>query len=291
MHIGTWRLARIIGVLALGAVLFACSAIKLGYNNINEVAYWWLDGYLDFTDTQTPRVREDLARLHQWHRSNELPRYADLLQKIEKLAPGEITAAQACGVFADIRQRLDAIGERAEPAVVTVAISLTPEQLKTLERKYASNDADYRKDWLKLTPAEQKEKRFKQVLERSEDIYGKLDEAQRAVMRKQLDLSSFDAQRYFTDRQRRQQDALATLRKVTAKSTTLDEARALMRGYFDRSQASPDAAYRAYQEAAIQEGCRSFAATHNSTTPAQRAAAVEKLRGYQRDVRELIAQQ
>ena len=68
------------------------------------------------------------------------------------------------------------------------------------------------------------------------------------------------------------------------------EARRLLRGYLDRVLESPDAGYRAYQEALIQESCRSFAATHNATSPAQREAAVRRLRAYQRDLRELAAQ-
>jgi hypothetical protein len=67
------RLARIIVLPALVAGLAACSAIKLGYNNLDEIAYWWLDSYVDFTDDQAPRAREDLARLHWWHRNEELP--------------------------------------------------------------------------------------------------------------------------------------------------------------------------------------------------------------------------
>src|SRR6185369_14770287 len=71
------RLGRIIGLLALAAALSACSAIKFAYNNIGEVAYWWLDSYVEFSDEQSLRVREDLTRLHLWHRTNELPRFGN----------------------------------------------------------------------------------------------------------------------------------------------------------------------------------------------------------------------
>lgn len=40
----------------------------------------------------------------------------------------------------------------------------------------------------------------------------------------------------------------------------------------------------------MQEGCRSFEAVHQSTTPAQRDQAVRRLRTYQRDLRDLAAQ-
>lgn len=284
------NLARIMGVLLLAAALAGCSAVKLGYNSAAQAAYWWLDGYADFNEAQALRVREDLARLHQWHRSTELPRYASLLQTMEKLAPGEVTPAQACAVFADIRARLDAAAEQAEPAVVTLATSLAPRQLQHMERKYAKSNAQYRSDWITVTPAELKDKRFKELLDRTEMIYGRLDDAQHAVIRREIDKSIFDPALILAERQRRQQDLLATLRKVTSQAAALGQARTLMRGYLERVRHSPNAAYARYQEQLIQEGCAAFSIAHNSTTPAQREAAARRLRAYQRDLLDLAAQ-
>ena len=284
------RLVGIIGPLLLAVALASCSMVKLGYNRLDDVAYWWLDSYLDFNDSQTPRVRDDLARLLAWHRSNELPRFADMLQAMERLAPGDITPEQACGFVTAVKERLNVLADQAEPAVVALATSLTAPQLRHLERKYQKSNADYRKEWIEPRPEEQKDKRAEQMQERSEMIYGRLDDPQIAVLRKYMDSSAFDAQRVLAERERRQQDAVDTLRKVTNPLRSQEEARRLMRGFLERVQASPDAAYRVYQEQLIQEGCRTFAATHNSTTAAQRENAVRRLRAYQRDLRELATQ-
>src|SRR3954451_17700071 len=84
-------LARIIGLLTFAAALSGCSAIKLGYNNLDEIAYWWVDRYLDFNEEQSRRVREDLARLHRWHRQEELPEVAAILHRMEQLAPDDVS--------------------------------------------------------------------------------------------------------------------------------------------------------------------------------------------------------
>jgi hypothetical protein len=285
------RLARIIGLLGLAAMLAACSAIKLGYNNLDEVAYWWLDSYVDFTDEQSPRAREDLRRLHLWHRVNELPHFASLLQGLEQLAPGNITPEQACAVFNRVRERLDVLAVRAEPAVVTLASGLTPEQVVHLERKYEKNNANFRKDWIQPPPAEQAEKRLEQFVERSEMVYGKLEEPQRAVLRRELQHSLFDPKNILAERQRRQRDLVQTLRKIAGTPISLAEARALLRGYLDRVRDPPERAAHAYQHALINEGCATFAALHNSTNASQREQAVRRLRAYQRDLQELSAQQ
>ena len=43
--------------------LQGCSAIKLGYQQLPTLSYWWLDNYLAFTDSQTPRIKE-IGRAH-----------------------------------------------------------------------------------------------------------------------------------------------------------------------------------------------------------------------------------
>jgi 5'-deoxynucleotidase YfbR-like HD superfamily hydrolase len=283
-------LRRIIGVLAVAAMLAGCSTIKLGYNNIDEIALWWLDGYIDFNDDQEARVREDLQRLQRWHRANELPRFSALLHDMEEAAHADITPAQVCGFVTRVRGRLDALSEQAEPAVVTLATSLAPEQLKNLERKYQKNNSKFRKDWINLNASELSEKRVEQFTERSEMIYGQLDDAQTGLLRKQLQSSAFDPQRILADRQRRQRDMLDTLRAVTAPKASLGEARTLMRRLLDRLREPPAAADRASQQAMIDEGCRTFSVLHNSTTPVQRNAAAKRLRAWQRDLQELGGQ-
>ncbi len=284
-------LRRIIGPLAIAAVLAGCSAVKLGYNNLAEVAYWWLDGYIEFSDQQAPRVRQDLARLHSWHRAQELPRLAEMLHRMEELAPADITDAQACAFVPLIRERLQATATQAQPALITLAMTLSADQLRHLERKYERNNAEYRKKWIEPGAAEVADKRLHQFLERSESIYGSLDEPQRMVLRRQLEHSVFDGRKVLAERMRRQQDALRTLRRLSAEPLSFADAGLLMHAYFARVDEPPEPAHRRYQRALMDEGCRAFASLHNSTTPAQRDAAVRRLRAYQRDLRELAAPQ
>jgi hypothetical protein len=284
------RLAGIIVALAASVALSGCSAIRLGYNSLPDLAYWWLDGYVDFTETQTPMVRQELVRLHAWHRQQELPQLAEILGRLEQTAAGSISPQQACNVAGEVRGRLLQVAERAEPAVVSLAQTVAPHQLRHLQRKYRTNNETFRKDWLDLPAVEQKEKRFTGTLDRLESIYGRLDEQQRTVLRQGIEQSIHDPARILAERQRRQQDLLQTLRRLHEAGLAPEEARNLLRGYVERTQRSPDAAYRNWQEALLQESCRIFAAVHESTTPAQRENAVRRLRAYQRDLRELSGQ-
>ncbi|WP_237288569.1 DUF6279 family lipoprotein [Variovorax sp. PAMC 28711] len=278
-------------MLTVGAALSAlaaCSAVKLAYNNLPDIGYWWLDGYVDFNGTQTPKVRDDLAALLAWHRQTELPQIALLLQKAQGMAPDNVTAAQDCAFTDDIRTRLLAVTNQAETAGAELAVSLDEAQLQQLERKYEKNNADYASDWLKLTPAKQQQKRYDQFLDRNEDFYGRLDADQRALLRKLTAQSMFDARRLDAERRKRQQEALALLRRFVAERTPATEARLALHAYIQRIAEPPAGPWRDYQNTLLQEGCLYVATLHNATTPAQRQKAVERLRAYEADVRDLM---
>ena len=284
------HLARIIGLVSVVGALSACSAIKLGYNSLPQVSAWWLDRYLDFSDGQAQRVREDLGRLQQWHRRQELPQLAALLQQVERLVPDQTTAEAVCAFVPAVRQHVVSLAEQAEPAAVTLALNLGSRQLEHLKRKYARNNADYREEWIQLSPADLREKRFKQYLDRVEMIYGSLGEQQRELMRNQVANTVFDVDLNLQDRQRRQRDILQTLESLAGQPVPLGQARTVVHGLVLRTLESPNALYRGYQESIIQEGCRNLAELHNNTTPQQRRNAVRRLLAYQRDLEELAAQ-
>ncbi|MDM0004673.1 DUF6279 family lipoprotein [Variovorax sp. J22G73] len=276
-------------MLCLAAALGACSAIKLAYNNLPTVSYWWLDGYLDFDSEQRPKVRDELAQLLAWHRQNELPRLSAMLQDAQALAPAEVTPEQVCAMADRIRERLLAVSERAEPAGTELALSLTDAQLQQLERKYAKNNATYRKDWLDRTLAQVQEKRYDQFLDRAEDFYGRLGTEQRDLLKQQVAQSVFDPRLADAERRKRQQEALVLLRGFVAGKPSPAEARAALHGYIQRIAEPPPGPWHDQQQALLQEGCRNTAALHNNTTASQRAQAVRRLQAYQDDLRQLVA--
>ncbi len=282
-------LPRIIGLLALLLALSGCSAVKLGYANAPSLAYWWLNDYVEFSDAQTPKVRDALDRLHQWHRSTELPRYADLLQQMEALVKADITAEQACSLAADIRGRYNALAAQASPDIAAIAITLSNEQIQHLQQRYARSDAEHRKSWQEASAADRVKQRLKQWTERSEMIYGTLDDAQRDWLRQEVtqNLDSSGSNAFLEDRQRRQQATLQALRAATAPDTSPAQAQKVLARYFEQAQTPTNPQLANQRQRQLTETCRTFASLHNRSTPAQREIAVKRLRAYQRDVMEL----
>ena len=287
-------LLRIIGLAALlplASLLTACSVVKLAYNQAPELAYLQLDGYFDFSDTQTGRVKDELGKVQRWHRNTQLPAYSEFLKKWQGWLPGELDEARVCSASTEVRSSLLAISARSEPLVAELAPTLDQQQLKYLQRKFSKLNRDYQRDFVEGTPSERVEKRLDKVVSRLEMLYGPLEEKQLAVLRRQMEQSVFDASIALTEYRRRQQDALQTLTPLVGGAATPAQAALAVRGYFERAINSPNPAYRSYQDRLTRDNCRTFALLHNSTTPAQRAKAVETLGNYARDFTILASQE
>ena len=287
--LGLLRVLRIIGLLSLGWLLVACSMVKMAYEQSPQLLTWWLDNHLDFNTIQSTQIREELSQLQQWHRRTQLPRYAELLQKIERLMPGSLTQEQVCSLAEDVRTKLIAISEQAAAPMATTAMTLNEAQIQHLEGRYAKSNKAGRKDWLEASPKAQAEKRLDQMEDRLGLLYGRLTDAQRELLRRAIASSPFDPALSHAERQRRQQDTAETLRQVVAGKLPQAQAQRLMQGYVARTLASPVLAYRTYLDGAIQHTCATLADLHNSTSPEQRDHAIRQLQAYAQDARDLAA--
>ena len=280
----------VVTLAAWGLLLQGCSAVKLAYNQVPHLAYWQLNSYLDLSETQTERVRDELGNLHQWHRDTMLPRHAELLQKVQRQLPSAMSPDQACRTYDAVRTQLDKVITQAEPQLAWLAAQLTDAQIRNLQRKQASSNADWKKEWVDVTPDTLREQRFKQLLSRAETFYGTLDEPQKTALRAYIAQSSFDPQRTYTERLRRQKDLVQVLQKIAHDRANAEQARTLLRGYIARFNASPDAAYQRYAQTLVEEGCEGFSRVHNTMTAAQRFKAVRSVKGYEQDFMVLAAQ-
>lgn len=285
----------VLGVLALAGLLQACSTLRIAYNQAPELAYWYLDGYLDLNGAQSLQLKGEMARLQAWHRQSELPLYIATLQKLQQQLPQDLDVGAVCAISNDVRSKLIALSERAEPAAAALAGTLSTAQLAHLERSFAKDNARYREEALDATPQERRDRRYKRTVRRAQMLYGRLGDAQLAVIGQRIEQSRFDAERAHRETLRRQSDALTTLRgvapvQVSGQAST-ESAQAAIRGLFERSWNTPDPTERSYRTQMTQDSCQTLAAIHNSTTPAQRGEAVQTLRRYEQDLTALMKAQ
>jgi Family of unknown function (DUF6279) len=275
----------IIGVLAV--LLAGCSSLRLGYNNGPQLAWWWLDGYVDFSREQAPQVKQGIDRWFEWHRATQLGDYAALLAAAREEALADTTPARACRWQAQLRDALEPALERALELAADLLPGLGEAQLRHLEQRYAKVNDEMRGDFLQPDPAVRARESVQRTVERAERLYGSLAEAQKLVIAEGVAASPFDPERWLADRERRQRDTLQVLRRLLTERADRDQRLAALRTLVARAEVSPDREYRAYQQQLAAYNCAFAARIHNATTPAQRRQAQQTLQGWEQDLRAL----
>lgn len=286
MRLSFLNRVAIIGVLLLSLV--GCSALRFAYNQAPDLVYWWLDAYVDFEDEQTPQVRQAINQWFEWHRHSQLPDYAAQLAKLETEVSQPATPAQLCHWWDDIEKRRDVLVEQAVQKLGPLAVSLTPRQLERIERRYAKTNKEFQKDYLQENLQDRRKASIKRVVERSETIYGRIDDKQRDLIAQRLATSPFDPQLWNTERRRRQQDVVQTLRQLQTSKASAEQAVPAVRALAQRLIHSPDENYRRYAAQLVAYNCEFAAQLHNTTSANQRRTAVTKLKGWEADLRALI---
>jgi hypothetical protein len=291
-------IAALCGLLALAS---GCSALRLGYGAAPKLAYWWLDGYADFNDTQVPRVHEALDKWFAWHRRTQLPDYAAQVALARTEVLVDTTPGRVCEWQAALIKRARTSFEGAVPAAAELMLTITPEQIRHIERRYAKFNDEFRDDYLQADPRKRADEALKRTVERAETLYGKLDDNQRARISQTLQRSPFDPEFWLTERRQRQQDALQMLRALTidgaprdpaqgkVQAQLLAQAQSALRIYADHLERSPREAYRRYSARLSDFNCAFAADLHNSMSAAQRRTAAQRLAGWEGDLRALAA--
>lgn len=278
-----------LAALAL-ALLGGCSLLRLSYPQLPTLAYWSADSYLDLTSAQSELVRAQLAEWLRWNRTTQLPDYAALLRRARAEVLQDTTPVRVCRWADEATARLQTAFDQALPAAADVALTLSPAQLEHLRKHLDKVNAEFREEYVERKPQRRLKEAVQRAVERAETLYGKLDEAQRERLAREVAASPFDPERWLAERTLRQREALQTLRRLQAERAGADEMQAALRAFFERSQRSPDDAYRAYQQRLRQHSCDVAARLHNTTTPEQRQAAAANLSGWENDLRSLAAE-
>ncbi len=280
---------RALALLAAVALLAGCSSVRLAYNNAPQLSWWWLDGHVDFSREQAPQVKQALDGLFDWHRATQLPAYAALLARTQPAILEPTTPAQACRWQVEVREQLEPTLQRALQLTAEQLPGLGEAQFTHLAQRYVKGNDEMRDDFLQDDPGERLTASVKRALERAERLYGRLDEAQRRLVRAGVLESPFDAALWLKERQRRQREVLATLRRLAAERADAEQRLAALRLLAAHTERSPDPVYRAYQLRLGDYNCGFAARIHNATTPAQRQRARETLKGWEDDLRALLA--
>ncbi len=270
----------LLAVLALVVMTGCSSGVRIGYNQAETLVNWTLSDYVEFEPHQRDLFGQKFRALHDWHRREQLPEYARLLRETRARVEDGLSREDVDWVIARSRGRLEALVEQGAGDAADLMLSLTPEQVKGLERSFVRANQKTARAWgVGLPVAEQQKKRAERLVAQVERLTGRLSREQAERVAEMANALPLTTEQRFAERQRRQRELIAALQSGRSRA----ELAAWFRQWAPNWERGRDPATARTAQAAAEQRAQVFADIDRLLTPAQRRQAMDRLQAFSED--------
>jgi len=199
--------------LAAAALLAACTALRLAYDNADTYLLFRAKSYLDLDAKGSDELDERIDEFFAWHRRTALPQYARLSEEAAKRVTRGLSREDLVwgydSLVAHARQSLRFAAERVAPLLDR----LTPQQVAHMERRFAEDNRKFAREYLRGSEAERRKRRARRLEERLEDWLGNLSHVQAEKVKQFSERTPLYDELRAKDRQRMQAEFVDMIRK------------------------------------------------------------------------------
>jgi len=287
---GAGAAVRVAWLAAAVALLASCTVMRLSYNHADSLIVATLDHYLDLTPAQEQAMREQTRDLLAWHRVSELPDYVKLLEASRAKLASAVTADDVLALNQAINDRLVRLGDRAAPALATLAVTLSAEQIDRLDRKLSEDKSRVARELASNDPGQSVHRRTRRFIDRADGWLGELRPDQRRLVHDAMRLRPDAAAWIVDERSRRQADLVALLRRIDAERPEPVLAADWLRAYFARLAQPVDPQEGEHHRLLQRDRAELIARLLATASARQREAVTERMGDYASDFSVLAAE-
>jgi hypothetical protein len=264
------------------AALSGCTAMQLGYNNADMLVHWRGGKYFGFEGEQEAEFERRVQHFLAWHRKTELPKYVVFANSLgDRLARGISQPDLVWGYDSFhvlLRQTLRTGAAESGELLDT----LSPAQVERFQARLGKENREFAKDHaLADSPEERRAKRVRRNIERLEDWFGALTDAQIERVRLYSARAPLDDDLRDRDRKRMQRGLVAMFKAKLARSRLVQWA-----AEWDKNR---DPRYEALRKENLREYFSMLLDLDRTLSTDQRSRAVQRLRGFAGDFSALVA--
>lgn len=271
--------------MVLAALLAAgCSMARIAYNNAASLASWYVEDYVDLDDAQRERLQARFAAVLAWHRATELPAYSRVLDEAAARVAGPVSGEDVMRLYDQGGAFARRVGEYALDDVADLLLTLQPDQIDQIERKFAKDNRKFEKDRMPGSGDQRARQRMEGHVKGFESWLGSVTEEQRRYIEQAAAGAPLSDELRLADRRRLQGAFIALLRAKPPKPEFKERLRAVM--IHPEDGRAPE--YRDAVERWRRHTPATIAWVLNRATPRQREFLQRKLRGYSNDIAALI---
>lgn len=265
--------------LALGA----CSILQLVYDQAPRYLQWRTNVAHHFTEDQYDVARASIRRWFDWHRREQMPSVAAMLEQAAQDVRGPVSPELACerrdAYVAMSKQLLASVA----PLAAAVMVRLGPPQVSRVQAFFEDLNEDQREKYTSDDPRKQARLAVDFIEEWGGLIYGDFNADQRAHMEREVMALPFSARTVLQEAQRFQLRYVQLLKDAQAHKLSTEEVGQRLLAMLLDGVDPQEPVRKAQMQRWVKAGCAFASDLHAQTTVAQRERAARTLRGWRED--------
>jgi hypothetical protein len=200
-------LVRLVAIASCIGMLASCTMMRLGYGHLDSFAAWRADDYFDLDARQKDEFLRRFHKLHEWHRHEQLPDYVAFLGQTRARLQQPLTHEEVLWFVDGVKARYATIVTRASDDAAALLVTITPAQLKALQRRWDKDNRRFAREY-RLAGSEEdiKRARVRRTLEQVRDWVGTLDHEQEQRISAIVNALPMTEKLRYEDRLRRQRE-------------------------------------------------------------------------------------
>ena len=165
--------------LLLATLLAGCSSTSFLYNRLDTFIAWELDDYVDLTPTQADEMDRVIDDFMWWHRTQELPRYVALLDRVDRDLTQPVNADVLMDVEHSVESALNRLRDRMLTDMLAFGATLSPEQRLQFVETLQAQHTELSEERLARSEQRYREDLEDQLVDSLSDYLGRLTPVQR----------------------------------------------------------------------------------------------------------------
>jgi len=199
-------------LIGAALVLVAGCGVKTAYNNLDRLIAWSVDDFISMDARQEQYFRSELEVLLHWHRTTQLPVYAQGLERIDR----EVARGLDLEDLLALEEMLSTWGrtliEAGMPMSAELLYSLDDAQIEALAVAFEKNNDKWLKPYRNLDLGRRRLRWAEEFRDALENFVGRLTPAQRELVARASGSYEPDDAAWLEYRRRWQKDLVALVR-------------------------------------------------------------------------------
>jgi hypothetical protein len=176
----------ILAGFATAALLICGCSSQFVYNRLDALVYLYVKTQVSLEDLQAAELRSSLRSFLEWHRSSELPRYAQFAQGLARDVARPLGRERIDQARLEIERLWRDAVARGGPDAARFLAGLTPAQRNELFASIGKDDDEVRKEYCETPTEKRLERQQRSFVRAAEKWVGSLTAAQRQLVTTRL---------------------------------------------------------------------------------------------------------